>query len=65
MATVKLTIKRGAQAPKDITVAAGTVIAGSDAIEVNIDQTKMTKGEAVILLDQVKAQILRSKWPQL
>lgn len=65
MATVKLTIKRGAGlTAKDVTIAAGSAEAQSDTISVNIDQTKMTKGEAILMLETVKQQIQRAAWPQ-
>lgn len=64
MATqAKLTIKRGALSNKDVTLGAGTEISGSDAIEINIDQTKMTRGECAILLEQARDRVLSSPWP--
>jgi hypothetical protein len=41
MAQFKLTLKRGQRAP-DVVRAAGTAIAGSDAIELNVDYTNMS-----------------------
>lgn len=63
MATVKLTATRGKPNLKDIAISAGTTIAGSDAIEVNIDYTKMTKGDVLTQLEAVKRRIHASKWP--
>lgn len=63
MAQVKLTVVRGKPNLKDITVTAGTPIAGSDAIEVNIDQTKMTKGDAMVMFDNLRAKIFNAPWP--
>lgn len=63
MATFKLTIKRGQQA-EDITRAAGTAIAGSDAMELNVDTTNMTKGEVLQGLDYLKQRILERGFPQ-
>jgi len=63
MATFKLSIKRGQKAP-DVVRSNGTSISGSDAIEVNVDATNMNKGELVVLLDQVKRQILEHGFPQ-
>jgi len=66
MATVKLTIKRGAGlTAKDVTVAAGSAEAQSDTMSLNIDVTKMTKGEAIIMLNALEQQIQRAAWPQL
>jgi len=66
MAVFKLTMKRGASlTAKDVTVAAGAAEAQSDTISVNIDQTKLTKGEAILMLEAFKQQIQRAAWPQL
>jgi hypothetical protein len=62
MSTAKLTIKLGQEA-KDVTVAAGSAIAGSDAFELNMDITKMTKVQARVLLKELDAFIHRSKFP--
>lgn len=64
-AQAKLTTTLGLPRLKDVTVAAGTAIAGSDAMELNIDYTKMTKGDALKLLDQFRQKIFASKWPLL
>lgn len=61
---VKLSIKRG-QHSSDVVVAAGAVIAGSDALFVNIDVTSMSRTEVCNLLDEVRRQILEKGWPQL
>lgn len=63
MATFKLSIKRG-QSYKDVVRSSGTTIAGSDAIEVNIDTTNLTRGEAVKALDEIQRQILSKGFPQ-
>lgn len=63
MAQVKLTIARGGNRLADVSVGAGTAIAGSDAMELNIDYTKMRKGDALIMLDKLKQKIAASKWP--
>jgi hypothetical protein len=66
MATVKLTIKRGAGlTAKDVTVAAGSAEAQSDTMSLNIDVAKMTKGEAILMLNLLEQQIQRAAWPQL
>lgn len=47
-----------------ITEAAGTVISGGNAIEVNIDYDgKMTQSDVLRCLDQVRQQIISTKWP--
>jgi hypothetical protein len=60
MATTKLTIKEG-QHQKDVVVSAGSAIAGSDAMELNIDITGMTKGQARLLLKELDAFIHQNK----
>lgn len=63
MATFKLTWKRG-QHKEDIVRANGSAIAGSDAIELNVDMTNMSKGELVTGLETLKQQILQKGFPQ-
>jgi hypothetical protein len=63
MATFKLSIKRGQRA-ENVTVAAGSAIAGSDALELNVDATAMSKGELLQQINELKKQILQSPFPQ-
>jgi len=63
MAQVKLTVTRGKPHIKDIAGAAGTPIGASDAMELNIDQTKMSKGDALVMIDGLRAKIFASPWP--
>lgn len=63
MAQVKLTVVRGKPNLKDVTVAAGTPIAGSEAIELNIDMTQLTKGDAMVMIDALRGKIFNMKWP--
>lgn len=63
MAQVKLTVTRGKPNLKDIPIAAGTPITGSDAMELNIDQTKMSKGDALVMIDNLRARIFNAPWP--
>lgn len=63
MATFKLTFKRGQRA-QDVVRTGGSAIAGSDAIEVNIDTTAMSKAEVLQGLDYVKQQIVEHGFPQ-
>jgi hypothetical protein len=62
-AQFKLTLKRGQRA-QDVVRSAGTAIAGSDAIEINVDYTNMTKLDFLTLLGAIKAQVLTKGWPQ-
>jgi hypothetical protein len=65
MATVKLTKQRGKNNLKDVTVAAGSAEAQSDTISVNIDFTKMTKGDVLGELDLIRQKVFASRWPML
>lgn len=61
--TAKFTAVRGKPDRADIVISAGTAEAVHDAISVNIDGDKMSKGEALILLDNIRASIFAAKWP--
>lgn len=63
MAQFKLSIKRGQKAP-DVVRAAGAVIAGSDAIELNIDYTNMNRIDLLIMLGELRKQIITKGFPQ-
>lgn len=65
MATVKLTVQRGKIELKDVVVAAGSAEAQSDTISVNIDHTNLTKGEAMLLLEEINQKIFSMPWPML
>lgn len=65
MATVKLTVARGKTQLKDVAVVAGVAEAQSDTMSLNIDYTKLTKGDALIQIDALKQKIFASKWPML
>ena len=65
MAQYKFTIQRGKRELKDIAVAAGTAEAQSDTISINIDVTKLTKGEAAVMIDQARDKLLSGKWPPI
>ena len=63
MATqVKLTIKRG-QTSNDVTSGAGDVIAGSDALALNMDLTNMSQREALVLIEELRKYIIDSAFP--
>lgn len=65
MAQVKFTMQRGKTGLKDVVVAAGSAEAQSDTLSINIDYTKLTKGDALIAIDNIKAKIHAGKWPPL
>lgn len=65
MAQAKFTIQRGKSNLKDITVAAGTAEAQSDTMSLNIDYTKITKGDALIMIEVLEQKITAGKWPPL
>ena len=65
MATAKFTIQRGKIELKDVAVEAGAAEAQSDTLSVNVDYTKLTKGDVLFMLDEVKQKIAAGKWPPL
>ena len=65
MATVKLTTQRGKNALKDVIVAAGSAEAQTDTISLNVDFTKMTKGDVLLQLENFRQKIFASKWPMI
>lgn len=61
----KYSIKLGQRAPQ-VVLSAGTAIAGSDAMELNIDLTKMTRMQAYDMLCHLTRKIVaEGKWPPL
>lgn len=62
---VKFTAKRGRVDVKDVTVAAGSAEAQSDTISINIDVTNLTKGDALMLIEQIESAIHAGPWPPL
>lgn len=60
---LKFTAQRGKVDLKDVTVAAGSAEAQTDTISVNMDITNMSKGEALILLEEIAQKIHSSPWP--
>lgn len=65
MAAYKFTIQRGKVNLSDVAVAAGSAEAQSDTMSLNIDVTNLTKGEAMILVEEIKQKIFASPWPPL
>lgn len=63
MPNFKLTWKRGQRA-QHVVKAAGSAIAGSDAIELNIDTTNMSKAETIQGLEYLMQQVLEKGFPQ-
>lgn len=59
----KLNVKHGADRPS-VAVSAGTDIAGvTDGVEINIEQTVMTKQECLEAIDRIKDRIIAGPWP--
>lgn len=62
--TQKFTIQRGkSNNPASVAAAAGSSENQSDTMSLNIDATALSKGEALVMLDDLKAHIQRSPWP--
>ncbi|CAN5484555.1 hypothetical protein BH09PSE4_BH09PSE4_19280 [soil metagenome] len=64
-AQAKFTIIRGKPNLKDVVVAAGSAETQSDTISINVDYTKLTKGDVLGQIDLIKAKIHAGKWPPL
>lgn len=65
MPQVKFTAQLGKVDLKDVAVAAGTAEAQTETISINIDFTNMPRGQALILIDEIKQRIHTGPWPPL
>lgn len=65
MPQYKFTAQRGKPTLAGVAVAAGSAEAQSDTMSLNIDVTKLTKGEALTMLKNIEDKIHASKWPPL
>lgn len=65
MAEFKFTGKYGQKGPGEIAVAAGTAEAQSDTVSINLDVTNMGHGEAIALIDAIRAEVLTAPWPPI
>lgn len=64
MATFKLTVQRGGRDEKSVVVAAGSAEAQSDTMSLNCDFTNLRRGEALRMIDALKARIHAApSWP--
>lgn len=61
--TASLTAKLGAGGLGDITVGAGEAEAAEDQMTLNISGTKMSKGEALVLIDKIRDAVFHADWP--
>ena len=61
--TSKFTATRGKPNVGDIVKSAGSAETGRDMISLNIDADKMSKGDAIMMLDGILAAIHKSSWP--
>lgn len=62
---IKFTAQRGKPAKGQIAIAAGTAEAQTDTMSLNIDANKISKGEALILIDNIRDVVAASKWPAI
>lgn len=65
MAEYKFTAQRGKIDLKDVAVAAGDAEVQSDTISINLDVTNLTRGEALIMIDNIRDKVHASPWPPL
>lgn len=63
--TAKYTVPRGKHAQKNVTITAGSAEAQSDTISLNVDVTHMTKGDVLMLIEDLEQKIYANKWPPL
>ncbi|MBT0667025.1 hypothetical protein HT136_01415 [Novosphingobium profundi] len=61
--TASFTIKLGAGDKGDVTIGAGAAEAASDQMTLNIDATKMSKGDALLLVEKLGHAISAAVWP--
>jgi hypothetical protein len=62
---IKFTGKRGLREKSEVTVEAGSAESQTDTISINIDFDEISKGEALILIDEIKAAIFELPWPAI
>ena len=65
MPSYRFTAARGRTAPRFVTVAAGTAEAQSDTVSINIDVTRLTKGEALTIIQAIAQRIQATRWPPI
>lgn len=65
MATAKFTVQLGKVDLKDVAVSAGSAEAQSDTISLNVDYTNMSRGDVILLLEEIEAKVLSGPWPPL
>lgn len=63
MPQAKFTVQRGKPNPKDVAVVAGAAETQSDTMSLNVDYTKITKGDALVMIDGIRQKIHAGKWP--
>lgn len=63
--TAKFTVQRGKVDLKDVTIGAGSGEAQSDTISLNVDVTNLSKGETLILIEELAQKVYASPWPPL
>ncbi len=61
--TAKFTLSRGKPYKGDVVIGAGSAEAARDVISLNIDADKISKGEALIAIDNIKAAVHAADWP--
>jgi hypothetical protein len=61
--TAKFTIQRGNHALKNIPVTPGSAEAQSDTISLNVDATHITRGDALLMIDELRQKIYAGNWP--
>ena len=62
MATAKFTAAMGSTVAT-VTKGSGATISGGNAVEVNVDFTKITSSDFASILEDIKAKALTGGWP--
>lgn len=65
MPQAKFTVQLGKVDLKDVVVAAGSAEAQSETISLNVDYTNMSRGQVLLLLDEISQRIHAGLWPPL
>ena len=63
MPQYKYSAKYGATSRGDVAIAAGSAEPQSDTVSINLDVTKMSRADAVHVIEKIKAKILSEAWP--
>lgn len=61
--TASFSIALGAGDKADVAIGAGEAEAATDGMTLNIDATKMSKGDALLLIEKISHAVSAANWP--